>query len=85
MISILGYLILGILLPTLILPLIDGLAGLILTMLEAAKGFFTLKITECNCKLKNMQNNNNNASAHKIIGFEREEEEETEEDYEEYE
>ena len=84
MISILGYLILGMLLPTLILPLIDGLAGLILTMFEAAKGFFTLKITECNCKLKNMQNNNN-ALARKIIGFEREEEEETEEDYEEYE
>jgi hypothetical protein len=80
-ISILRYLILGILLVSLILPLIDGLTGLLLTMIEAAKGYFTVKITEYNCRLKKIAYaDDDEEPAKKLIGFAREEDEE---DYDE--
>lgn len=81
-ISILRYLILGILLVSLILPLIDGLTGLLLTMIEAAKGYFTVKITEYNCRLKKIaySDDDDEKPIKKLIGFAREEDEE---DYDE--
>ena len=51
-ISILGYILLGILLVSCFLPLIDALTGLILTMIEVAKGYFSVKVTEYNYRLK---------------------------------
>jgi hypothetical protein len=51
-ISILGYILLGILLVSFFLPLIDALTGLILTMIEVAKGYFSVKVTEYNYRLK---------------------------------
>ena len=80
-ISILRYLILGILLVSLILPLIDGLTGLLLTMIEAAKGYFTVKITEYNCRLKKIAYaDDDEEPAKRLIGFAREDEEDYDED-----
>lgn len=79
-ISILGYLILGILLVSLILPLIDGLTGLFLTMIEAAKGYFTVKVTEYNCRLKKLAYAADEEPPRKLIGFAREDEEDYDED-----
>lgn len=81
-ISILVYFILGILLVSFILPLIDALAGLILTMIEVAKGYFTVKVTEYNCRLKKIAYaDDDDDTPTRLIGFARNDDEEDEEDY----
>lgn len=80
-ISILGYVLLGILLVSFILPLIDALTGLILTMIEVAKGYFSIKVTEYNCRLKKLAYVEEEESPRRLIGFAREDYEEDEEDY----
>lgn len=52
MISILLYFILGILLIQVGFPLLDGLTSLLLSMLEAAKGYFSLQVAEYNARMK---------------------------------
>lgn len=79
-ISILGYVLLGILLVSFILPLIDALTGLILTMIEVAKGYFSIKVTEYNCRLKKLTYAEEE-EPRRLIGFAREDYEEDEEDY----
>jgi divalent metal cation (Fe/Co/Zn/Cd) transporter len=51
-ISILLYFILGILLVQVGFPLLDGLTGLLLSILEAAKGYFSLKVTKYNTHIR---------------------------------
>lgn len=81
-ISILVYFILGILLVSFILPLIDALAGLILTMIEVAKGYFTVKVTEYNYRLKKITYaDDDDDTPKRLIGFARNDDEEDEEDY----
>ena len=77
MISILGYIVLGLLLGTVILPLIDAFAGLLLTMLEVAKGYFSVKVAEYNTRLKKIAyaEDETEPSVKKLIGFAREDEE----------
>ena len=78
MISILGYFILGVLFVSLFLPLIDALASLLLTMIEAAKGYFSVKVAEYNIQLKKIsyQSEDDEEAPKKLIGFMREDEEE---------
>ena len=71
-ISILGYVLLGILLVSFILPLIDALTGLILTMIEVAKGYFSIKVTEYNCRLKKLAYAEDEEPPRRLIGFTRE-------------
>lgn len=52
MVSILLYFILGILLVQIGFPLLDGLTSLLLSMLEAAKGYFSLKVAEYNTRMR---------------------------------
>lgn len=79
-ISILVYFILGILLVSFILPLIDALTGLLITIIEAAKGYFTVKVTEYNCRLKKIAYADDTPK--RLIGFARnDDDEEDEEDY----
>lgn len=78
-ISILGF-ILGILLVSLFLPLIDGLATLLLTMLEVAKGYFTVKVTEYNLRLKKLSYDEEDDEPKRLIGFMREDQEEDEDE-----
>ena len=47
-----GYFILGILFCQIISPLIDGIASLLLTMLEVAKGYFSIKVAKYNKQMK---------------------------------
>ena len=70
-ISILGF-ILGILFVSLFLPLIDGLATLLLTILEVAKGYFTVKVTEYNLRLKKLSYDEEDDEPKRLIGFMRE-------------
>ena len=35
-------------------PILDALTGLFLTMLEAAKGYFSIKVTEYNNKIRKL-------------------------------
>lgn len=81
-ISILGYVLLGILLVSFVLPMIDALTGLILTMIEVAKGYFTVKVTEYNCRLKKMayEAEEEDVPLKKLIGFAREDQEEPEDE-----
>lgn len=44
--------ILGILFVEIGIPLLEGITGLLLTILEAAKGYFNIKITEYNQRIK---------------------------------
>ncbi len=82
-ISILVYFILGILLVSFILPLIDALTGLLITMIEVAKGYFTVKVTEYNCRLKKIAYaDDDDDTPKRLIGFARnDDDEEDEEDY----
>jgi hypothetical protein len=73
------YFLLGILLVSFILPLLDGLTGLFLTMIEVAKGYFTVKVTEYNCRLKKLAYEDDEPPK-RLIGFAREDTEEDEED-----
>lgn len=77
-ISILGYVLLGILLVSLILPLIDALTALILTMIEVAKGYFSVKVTEYNYRLKKLAYSEDEEEPRRLIGFMRDNEEEIE-------
>jgi hypothetical protein len=82
-ISILGYVLLGVLLVSIILPLIDALAGLILTIIEVAKGYFSVKVAEYNTRLKKIAYNDDEEpepSVKHLIGFARENEEDEEND-----
>ena len=80
-ISILGYVLLGILLVSFVLPMIDALTGLILTMIEVAKGYFTVKVTEYNCRLKKMAYEaEEDVPLQRLIGFAREDQEEPEDE-----
>jgi len=79
-ISILVYFLLGILLVSFILPILDGLTGLILTMIEVAKGYFSVKVTEYNYRLKKLAYADDEEPK-QLIGFAREDTEEDEEDY----
>lgn len=65
-ISILKFVFLGILLISLILPIIEGLTGLLLTIIEVAKGYFSVKITKYNLQLKQMSEPNEDKH---VIGF----------------
>lgn len=70
---------LGILLVSLILPLIDALTALILTMIEVAKGYFSVKVTEYNYRLKKLEYSEEyEEKPRKLIGFMRDNEEEIE-------
>ena len=86
-ISFLIYLFLGILLTEVIIPLLDGLVTLILTMIEATKGYFSVKIGRYNATLTKIQNPTTPTEYNtKVLGFaipEDEDEEELEEDDEE--
>ena len=73
------YFLLGILLVSFILPLLDGLTGLFLTMIETAKGYFTVKVTEYNCRLKKLAYEDDEPPR-RLIGFARNDTEEDEED-----
>ena len=77
-ISILGDVLLGILLVSLFLPLIDALAGLLLTIIEVAKGWFSVKVAEYNHRLKKIAyaEDDEDIAPKKLIGFMRENEEE---------
>lgn len=81
-ISILGYVLLGVLLVSIILPLIDALAGLILTIIEVAKGYFSVKVAEYNTRLKKIAYDDEEPepSVKHLIGFARENEEDEEND-----
>ena len=73
------YFLLGILLVSFVLPLLDGLTGLLLTLIEVAKGHFTVKVTEYNYQLKKLAYEEEEDEAPKrLIGFAREENEEDE-------
>ncbi len=78
-ISILGYFILGILCVSLFLPLIDALASLLLTMVEVAKGYFSLKVTEYNQQLQKVAYEEDDTPK-RLIGFARETEEDSDDD-----
>ena len=80
-ISILGYVLLGILLVSFILPLIDALTGLILTMIEVVKGYFSIKVAEYNYRLKKLAYSEEEDPPRRSIGFSTENNEEDEEDY----
>ena len=58
-------------------PILDGITSLILTMLEAAKGYFSMKITEYNIKMKKSREEED--SVKNPIGFVYEEDVENEE------
>lgn len=58
-------------------PILDGITSLILTMLEAAKGYFSMKITEYNIKMK--KSREEEGSVKNPIGFVYEEDLENEE------
>ena len=81
-ISILGYVLLGILLVSFVLPMIDALTGLLLTMIEVAKGYFSVKVTEYNYRLKRMayEAEEEDVPPQRLIGFAREDQEEPEDD-----
>lgn len=64
--SILGYVFLGILLVSLIIPVVEGLTGLLLTIIETIKGYFSIKITKYNMQLKQMSVEDDTKT---IIGF----------------
>ena len=46
------YFILGMLMVQMFFPLIDGLTALLLSGLEALKGYFSLKVTEYNARMR---------------------------------
>ena len=48
--------VLGILFVEIGIPLLEGITGLLLTILEAAKGYFNIKITEYNQRIKKICN-----------------------------
>ena len=56
-------------------PLIDGVTGVILSGLEAIKGYFAMKITEYNNRIRKI---NTESDASNSIGFRYEDQEETE-------
>ena len=58
----------------------DALTGLILTMIEVVKGWFSMKVAEYNCQLKKLAYSDE-ALPKQLIGFAREENKEDEEDY----
>ena len=60
------------------MPIIDGLAGLFLTMIETAKGYFSLKIAKYNKELVKSQDDD--APTMRTIGFTFDEEEENQEE-----
>lgn len=74
------YFLLGILLVSFVLPLLDGLTGLLLTLIEVAKGHFTVKVTEYNYQLKKLAYEEEDETPKRLIGFAREENEEDEDD-----
>lgn len=63
------------------MPIIDGLAGLFLTMIETAKGYFSLKIAKYNKEL--VKSRDDDVPEMRTIGFTFEEEENQEEDEDE--
>ena len=75
MIHILGGLILGIVLIQFGLPVLDGLAALVMTMLEAAKGYFGIIVAKYNTKITSILNQEEN-TVKNTIGFTLPEEEE---------
>ena len=81
------YLLLGIVLVDAVIPLLDGLVTLLLTIIEAAKGYFSVKIGRYNATLTKIQNQTTPTESNtKVLGFaipEEDEEEELEEDDEE--
>ena len=79
-ISILGYFILGILCVSLFLPLIDALASLLLTTVEVAKGYFSLKVAEYNQQLQKVTYGEDYDAPKRLIGFARETEEDLDDD-----
>ena len=69
--------ILGMLMVQMFFPLIDGLTALILSGLEALKGYFSIKVTEYNAKMRKMVMEDDESKMNPI-GFAYEEEEEDE-------
>jgi hypothetical protein len=64
---ILGYVLLGVLLISLIIPVVEGLTSLLLTIIEVIKGYFSVKITKYNLQLKEMSATEDTAKP--VIGF----------------
>ena len=75
-----GYFILGILLVAFLLPLIDGLSSLFLTMIEALKGYFNVKIIKYNKEMLKIKEENEDYKPINTIGFTFEEDQEDEDD-----
>lgn len=50
-------------------------------MIEVAKGYFSVKVTEYNCRLKKLAYVEEEEPPRRLIGFAREDYEEDEEDY----
>ena len=82
MICILLYFILGMLVVQAGFPLLDGLTALLLTILESAKGYFSVKVAEYNAKMRQITYDNPKGKTNQI-GFVFDEEEEEELDDEE--
>ena len=66
---ILNYFIAGMLFATIISPLIDAVATVLITGLEVIKGKWTLKITEYNYQIQKLGDEDDDKPKMKPIGF----------------
>jgi hypothetical protein len=71
----LGYFILGMLMVQAFFPLIDGIAAMLLTALEALKGYFGIKVAEYNSQIRKIAIEDEDDKPKCRIGFTTEEEE----------
>lgn len=87
---ILIYILFGLILGQLIFPLLDGLTTLLLTIIEACKGYFSVIISKYNAQLVKISQKNGNPQTEEaptyssVIGFTipQEEDESDEEEFE---
>lgn len=73
------YFILAILLIQVILPVLDGLTSLLLTIIETAKGYFGVKVAKYNNRIRDIQMGENIPTVNSI-GFSYETKEEEDDD-----
>ena len=69
------YFILGMIMVQVLFPLMDGITAVILSGLEALKGYFSIKVSEYNIKIRKM-NMQEDVPEMRPIGFTFEEEDE---------